>query len=103
VETFREYPTRILPVSQHTRIINSTKIGGCYDLMPEWCITIGMKEILSSRKVRFYLNRNWQWSVLRKVLFGHVTPSLPASYLQEHSDAKIIATSEVADPFSWKK
>jgi glucosamine-6-phosphate deaminase len=101
IEVFREYPTRVLPISRETRIVNSMKIGGCYDLMPSWCITVGMKEILSSRKLRFYLNRGWQWGVLRKVLFGEVTPAVPASLLQLHDEAKIIAAAEVADPIPW--
>jgi glucosamine-6-phosphate deaminase len=101
VEAFREYRTRVLPVSRETRIVNSMKIGGCYELMPGWCISIGMKEILSARKLRFYLNRTWQWGVLRKVLFGPVTPSVPASYLQEHADARIVAAAEVVDPIRW--
>jgi glucosamine-6-phosphate deaminase len=102
-EAFREYRTRVLPISHETRIVNSMKIGGCYDLMPGWCITIGMKELLASRKLRFYLNRTWQWGVLRKVLFGPVTPSVPASFLQGHPDARIVAAAEVADPLPWKR
>jgi glucosamine-6-phosphate deaminase len=103
VEAFREYRTRVLPISHETRIVNSMKIGGCYELMPGWCISVGMKEILSARKLRFYLNRTWQWGALRKVLFGPVTPHLPASYLQEHADARIIAAAEVVDPFPWSR
>ena len=101
VEAFREYRTRVLPISRETVIVNSMKIGGCYDLMPGWCISIGMKEILSARKLRFYLNRTWQWGILRKVLFGPVTPRVPASYLQEHADARIVAAAEVVDPIRW--
>jgi glucosamine-6-phosphate deaminase len=101
VEAFREYRTRVLPISRETRIVNSMKIGGCYELMPGWCITIGMKEILSARKLRFYLNRTWQWGILRKVLFGPVTPRVPASYLQGHADARVIAAAEVVDPLRW--
>jgi glucosamine-6-phosphate deaminase len=102
-DTFREYATRVLPISLKTRVINSVKIGGCFDLMPRWCITVGMKEILSSRKLRFYLNKNWQWAVLRKVLFEPVTPRVPGSFLQEHENAKIIATAEAADLIQWSK
>ena len=101
VEAFREYRTRVLPISRETRIVNSMKIGGCYELMPGWCITIGMKEILSARKLRFYLNRTWQWGILRRVLFGPVTPRVPASYLQGHADARVIAAAEVVDPLRW--
>jgi glucosamine-6-phosphate deaminase len=103
VEAFREYRARVLPISRETRIVNSMKIGGCYELMPGWCITVGMKEILSARKLRFYLNRTWQWGALRKVLFGPVTPRVPASYLQEHEEARIIAAAEVVDPFPWSR
>ncbi len=101
VQEFRQFGTRVLPVAPETRISNSMKIGGCYELMPGWCITIGMKELLSARKMRFYLNRTWQWGVLRKVLFGPVTSRVPASYLQGHADARIIAAAEVVDPFPW--
>lgn len=101
VEAFRDFRTRVLPISHETRIVNSMKIGGCYDLMPGWCISIGMKELLSARKLRFYLNRTWQWGILRRVLFGPVTPGIPASYLQEHTDARIVAAAEVVDPIRW--
>jgi glucosamine-6-phosphate deaminase len=103
VDEFREYRTRVLPISHETRIVNSMKIGGCYDLMPGWCITIGMKELLAARKLRFYLNRTWQWGVLRRVLFGRVTPRVPASFLQGHADARIIAARDVAEPFAWTR
>ena len=105
VEAFRDFRTRVLPISHETRIVNSMKIGGCYDLMPGWCISIGMKEILSARKLRFYLNRTWQWGILRKVLFGPVTPGVPASYLQEHADARIVAAAEVvgSDPLDHRR
>lgn len=95
---FARLGTRILKLSRETRTINSvTAAGGNIDCIPKWCITIGMKEILSARKIRFYMNRHWQRGIVRKVLHGPVTPSVPASYFQEHPDAKLVIASYVAD------
>jgi glucosamine-6-phosphate deaminase len=56
-----------------------------------------MKEILSSRKIRIYVNTRWQNGVLRKCLHGPVTPEVPASLLQEHNDSKFIVASYAAE------
>jgi len=94
---FKNLGTRVLKISRETRTINAAMaFGGCIDLVPEWCITIGMKEILSAKKLRFYMNRFWQKGIVRKVLHGPVTGQVPASFMQEHPDASIVATALVA-------
>jgi glucosamine-6-phosphate deaminase len=98
-EIFRSLPTRVLRLTRETRTINSvTGLGGYIDGIPEWCITVGMKEILSSRRVVLYLNREWQRGAVRKACLGVVTGHHPASFLQEHPNAKIIMASSVAQP-----
>ena len=97
-EEFRNRKTRILKLSRETRTINSVTVAfGNIDEIPEWCITIGMKEILSARKIRFYLNRIWQGGIVRKVLHGPVTAHVPASFFQQHYNAKLIIASYVAE------
>lgn len=99
VEEFKQYKTRILSLTKETRTVNSiTAANGYIDYIPSRCITIGMKEILSAGKIRFYMNRSWQKGIVRKILHGEVTPQVPASLFQEHEDTKLIITSYVAQP-----
>jgi glucosamine-6-phosphate deaminase len=95
---FASLPTRVLKLTPETRTINSTtNTRGAIDLIPEYCITIGMREILGARKLRFYMNRVWQCGIVRKVLHGPVTRFVPASFLQRHPDAKLTVCSFVAE------
>lgn len=97
-EEFKNLPTRILELSRETRVINSVGANrGYYAGMPKYCITIGMKEILSARKLRFYLIRSWQSGVVRQVLHGPVTSKVPASFMQQHADAKLVIAAMVAE------
>ena len=63
--------------------------------IPPLAITVGMKEILESRRVRLYLNRPWQNAIVRVALHGPVTPQAPVSLLQEHPDCRLTVTREV--------
>lgn len=95
---FSRLPTRILKLTKETRTINSvTNLGGYIDGIPKWCITLGMKEILSARKIRFYMNREWQKGIVRKICLGPVSKNAPASFFQTHPDAKLTIASYVAD------
>lgn len=98
-EDFKNLPTRVLELNRETKTINAvTSLGGYIDGIPDKCITIGMKEILSARKIRFYLNREWQKGIVRKICLGEVTSDVPASFFQQHDDAKLILASYVAQP-----
>lgn len=98
-EDFRQLPTRILPLTKETKTINSvTGLGGYIDGVPNWCITVGMKEILSARKIRFYMNREWQRGILRKICLDEVSGHTPATFFQEHPDAKLCVASYVTPP-----
>lgn len=98
-EEFGNLKTRVLAITRETRTINShTAARGAIDFIPRYCITIGMKEILSARKIRFYCNRDWQSGIVRKILHGEVTRFVPASFFQRHSDARLTITKTVAQP-----
>ena len=55
-----------------------------------------MREILESRRVRVYMNREWQCAIVRKMLHGPVTPVVPASLLQGHPDVRLMIVAHVA-------
>lgn len=95
---FAALPTRVLSLARETRTINSVTVGGGIEVVPTRCVTVGMKEILASRKLRFYCNRPWQSAVVRRVLHGPVTPACPASLLRVHPDAALTVAEYVAQP-----
>lgn len=95
---FAQLPTRVVRLSRETRLINSiTAAGGNIDRIPERAVTVGMKEMLESRKVRIYMNRPWQCAIARKLLHGPVTAAVPASLLQRHADVRVTAADLVTD------
>lgn len=97
-EAFAALPTRILGLSRETQTINSVTVGGDVNVIPKKAITIGMKEILGSRRLRFYCNRQWQSGVVRRALYGPLSPACPASFLRVHRDVSITLADFVAAP-----
>ena len=98
VQEFAALPTRALSLSRETRTINSVTVGGEISVIPRRAVTVGMKEILASRRLRFYCNRPWQRAVVRRVLHGPLTAACPASLLRTHTDAELAIADYVAEP-----
>lgn len=96
VEEFAALPTRVLDLARETRTINSVTVGGGIEVVPRRCVTVGIREILASHRLRFYCNRPWQSAVIRRALHGPLTPACPASYLQTHPDAMLSVADYVA-------
>ncbi len=97
-EEFANLGTRVLPISRETKTINAYGYQrGDLQGMPEWCITIGMKQILAARSVYIALNRPWQHGVVKHAIFDDVCPQVPASFLQQHPDVTYCAIEEVAN------
>ncbi len=96
---FRDAPSRVVALSRETITINSnTTLGGAWEQIPRQAVTVGMKQILESRRIMVYLNRPWQRAVARKLLFGPITTLFPASLVREHDDVVITMTDSVAVP-----
>jgi glucosamine-6-phosphate deaminase len=95
-DAFAALPTRVLSLARETRTINAVTTGGGIEVVPRRAATVGMREILAARRLRFYCNRPWQRAVVRRLLHGPLTPACPASFLRLHSDASLTLTSEVA-------
>jgi glucosamine-6-phosphate deaminase len=98
VEEFAALPTRTLALTRETRTINSVTVGGEISIIPRRAVTVGMKECLGARRLRFYCNRPWQSSVVRRVLHGPITAACPASLMRRHSDAVLSVADYVAQP-----
>ena len=97
-EDFARLPTRVLEISRETRTINANGYArGDISALPEYCITIGMKQILSSKKIYIALNRPWQHGIVKHVLFDEIQAAIPASFLRRANSVEFCTYKEVAD------
>ncbi len=87
-EEFARLTTRVLDISRETITINSVgDLNGAIVAMPRKCVTIGMKEILSARKIRLYCFREWHRAVVRQAAYGEISSNFPVTLVQNHPDA----------------
>jgi glucosamine-6-phosphate deaminase len=71
--------------------------GAAYQFVPPMSVTLGISQILSSRKVRIFTDTGaWKQTALRAALFAPETEEYPMTLLQKHPDALITATADTA-------
>ncbi|MGM9774586.1 MAG: PIG-L family deacetylase [Candidatus Egerieousia sp.] len=86
------------PYNSRTRKINlnyTTRVSAASDFfgvehVPYYAITMGLGTILSAKEIFFLAWGEGASSKVKKIAEGEVTPSFPASYLQTHSNVKIV-------------
>lgn len=82
-DAFADLGTRVLPISRETKTINAYGYNrGDLQGMPQWCVTIGMKQILCAKKIYIALNRPWQNGPFKHALLDAETSRIPASLLR---------------------
>ena len=93
---FARLGTRVVELTAETRTANAIgDRGGAIDAMPKLAVTIGIAQILSAKKVRLGVFRDWHRAVVRQAAYGPVTAHFPVSLLQNHPDA-VIYTNALA-------
>ena len=94
-EEFANRATRVLKISRETRTINAyMNCGADLNAIPEYCITVGMKEIFMAKRIIMIMPRDWNAGALRKILHGDVTAKVPCSLFRNHPDATIYTIAE---------
>ena len=89
--------TRVLPITRETRTINANGyLRGDIAGMPKWCITVGMKQILASRRVYIALNRDWQHGIFKRVLHDEISSLRPASFLRTIDNVTFVMPEQIA-------
>lgn len=97
-DEFAALNTRILPISRETRTINAYGYQrGDLQGMPQWCITIGMNQIIHARKIYIAINRPWQNGPLKHALFDKEQGQLPATLLRRNKNLCYCMTASVAE------
>lgn len=95
-DEFANLNTRVLPISRETRTINAYGYQrGDLAGMCEWCITIGMRQIIESRKIYLALNRPWQNGPFKHALFDEEQGQWPASLLRRNKNLHYCVVADV--------
>ena len=98
VEEFAALTTRVLKISPETRTANAIgDLGGAIEDMPVYAVTIGINEILSSKRIRLGVFRPWHRAVVRRAACGQVSADFPVSLTQLHTDAAILVNDVAAE------
>jgi len=95
----RTCPTRVVTVSREST--TQMALGGTHGnwaIIPRLAVTVGMKEILASKKIILTFMRTWHAGTMRRALFGPVSADCPGSLVQEHPNVEIILTELAAAP-----
>ena len=99
-EKFRDSLTRVIQLAPDTVVINSVGgAGGNFSMIPPMAVTIGMKDILCSKRIRLYCDGgDWQKTIFRIACLGKTSVEYPVTFVQEHPDCVINVDSYTADP-----
>lgn len=96
-DEFARLQTRVLDISRETRVANAIgDLNGAIDAMPKKCVTIGICEILSAKKIRLGVFRDWHRAVVRQTAYGEVSAHFPATLIQRHPDAMVYVNANAA-------
>jgi glucosamine-6-phosphate deaminase len=100
LQEFKASLTRIVPLAPDTVVMNSIRnTGGDPSRLPPMGVTIGMRDILASRRIRMYCAGGmWQRHVARVALFGSEMVEYPVTLLQGHPDYQLFLDAETAQP-----
>lgn len=76
--------------------INANKIYFDENPMPTHALTMGIKQIMSAKKIVLIATGDKKAEAVRNMVKGEVTPEVPASILQEHNDVTIFLDEAAA-------
>ena len=88
-----EGPTHCVDLTEMTIEANKRFFASADDV-PRQAFTMGIGTIMRSRKIIFAVSGKDKAAILKKALYGPVTPEVPASILQFHPDVIVIADEE---------
>ena len=91
-----EFTTGSFKVKLTDSTINANKIYFDENPVPEYALTMGIKQIMSAKKIILIATGAKKAEAVRNMIEGPVTPQVPASILQEHNDVIIFLDEDAA-------
>lgn len=80
----------------HETIEANSRFFDSIDDVPKEAISMGIRNIMHAKKLILIANGQGKAEILNEMLFGPVTPNVPASVIQLHNDATLILEKEAA-------
>lgn len=81
--------THLVDLGERTILANA-RFFASIDEVPRQAVTMGIKTIMSAKKVLLIANGQDKKEIVEKAFYGPVTPNVPASILQLHPDVTVI-------------
>jgi len=99
-EMYRNSLTRIIPLNVDTIVAMSQRsVGGCTHAVPPMTITMGMKDLLSAKRLRFFADTGaWKRTIIRYLIFGEPTVEYPVTLAQSHQDVMVVVDRDSVLP-----
>jgi glucosamine-6-phosphate deaminase len=100
IEQMRQSRTRVVMLGDDSIVVQSINCtGGSPDLIAPMAVTLGMRDILASRRIRLYLAGGERHrAVFRISLLSDPIPDYPSTLLQGHPDCVVNTDEATARP-----
>ncbi len=99
VEEMGSTRARALTISRESTVqMAMGGTNGNLRILPARAVTLGMYELLMSKKIHLTFMRSWHAGVLRRALFGPITAECPGSLIQNHPKFCVTLTELAAQP-----
>lgn len=82
--------THVVPLHESTRRANAERFGGDWRAVPASALTMGMRQVLSARRVVMMATGASKADAVAAMLDGPLTTRCPASWLQAHPDVTFV-------------
>lgn len=96
-----EAGTHLVDLDSKTIEANA-RFFNCIDDVPKKAISMGIRNIMQSRKIILIATGESKTDAVMKMLFGEIIPNLPASILQIHNDFTLIVDDIIGKEISAK-
>jgi glucosamine-6-phosphate deaminase len=80
----------VVPLHESTRRANAERFGGDWHAVPASALTMGMRQVLSARRVVMMATGASKADAVAAMLDGPLTTRCPASWLQAHPDVTFV-------------
>ena len=101
-DSFKDIPFPV-KLTQSTIESNKKYFEAVGDTMPEYALTMGIGDIMRSRKIILIATGESKAKAVKELVEGEVSPSCPATILQMHADVTIFLDKAAASLLGEKK
>ena len=81
--------TRVVDLTEET-IKDNSRFFPTIEDVPTQAITMGLKPIMSSKKIIIMANGKHKKDILEQAMYGDITEDIPASFLQKHKNVEVL-------------